>query len=68
MLCATHFLIVKPCFLCAYSYLPFDNCLFLGHLEFQEALDELEGFIDSQDDDIIIYMLAVVGDFSVDSS
>ena len=45
-------------------YLPFDNGLYSGHFEFQETLDQLEGFIDSQDYD----MLAVVGDFNVDFS
>ena len=30
-------------------YLPFDNGLYSGHFEFQETLDQLEGFIDSQD-------------------
>ena len=45
-------------------YLPFDNGLYPGHFEFQETLDQLEGFIDSQDYD----MLAVVGDFNVDFS
>ena len=44
--------------------LPFDNGLYSGHFEFQETLDQLEGFIDSQDYD----MLAVVGDFNVDFS
>ena len=43
-------------------YLPFDNGLYSGHFELQETLDQLEGFIDSQDYD----MLAVVGDFNVD--
>ena len=45
-------------------YLPFDNGLYSGHFEFQETLDQLEGFIDSQD----YAMLAVVGDFNVDFS
>ena len=36
----------------------------MGHLEFQEAHDELEGVIDLQDHD----MLAVVSDFNVDFS
>ena len=45
-------------------YLPFNNGLYSGHFEFQETLHELEGFIDSQDYD----MLAVVGDFNVDFS
>ena len=43
-------------------YMPFDNGLTSGHLEFQEALGELEGFLDAQDFD----SLAVVGDFNVD--
>ena len=43
-------------------YLTFDNGLYSGHFDFQETLDQLEGFIDSQDYD----MLAVVGDFNVD--
>ena len=45
-------------------YLPFDNGHYSGHFEFQETLDQLEDFIDSQDYD----MLAVVGDFKVDFS
>ena len=50
--------------LLACVYLPFNNGLYLGHFRFQETLDQLEGFIDSQDYD----MLAVVCDFNVDFS
>ena len=60
VLCASHCLTL----LLVCVYLPFDNGLYSGHFEFQETLDQLEGFIDSQDYD----MLAVVGDFNVDFS
>ena len=65
MLYASHCLIITPCsffFVCV--YLPFDIAACLGHLEFQEARDELEGVIDLQDRD----MLAVVSDFNVEFS
>ena len=63
MLYASHCLIVTPCsFFCV--YICHLITAFLGHLEFQEAHDELEGVIDLQDHD----MLAVVSDFNVDFS
>jgi len=43
-------------------YLPYDNGLLSGHLDFQEALGELDGFLVAQDFD----SLAIVGDFNVD--
>lgn len=45
-------------------YLPFNTGLSSGVLEYQEALKELKGFLDSQDYD----SLAIVGDFNIDFS
>ena len=45
-------------------YLPSDTGLSFGVLEYQEALGELEGFLDSQ----VYDSLAIVGDFNIDFS
>ena len=45
-------------------YLPSDTGLSFGVLEYQEALGELESFLDSQ----VYDSLAIVGDFNIDFS